>query len=116
MTTAVPPPPANLTCSITKLTPLAFPKGSAPECELTGKPAEYALVTEFETLNFASKELARVACQESVVTHTKKKKSNRQNATTSPNCRSQWTNKILLQLAVLESAKNGEIEFNLVGT
>lgn len=58
---AVPPPPANLTCTVTKLNPIAFPKGAAPTCDLTGKPAEYALVTDYQTLNFASRELAKVA-------------------------------------------------------
>ena len=57
----VPPPPPDLKCTISKLNPLAFPKGSTPVCELTGKSAEFVLMTDFQTLHFASKELARMA-------------------------------------------------------
>ena len=57
----VPPAPANIPCRIEKLNPLAFPKGQSLTCELTGKPAMVSLVTEFTTLHFASRELAKGA-------------------------------------------------------
>ncbi len=58
---AVPLAPPNITCRIEKLNPLAFPKGQTLVCDLTGNPALVSLVTEYTTLHFASKELAKVA-------------------------------------------------------
>ena len=58
---AVPPAPPNIACRIEKLNPLAFPKGMTLNCDLTGKPAMVSLVTEYTTLHFATKELAKVA-------------------------------------------------------
>ena len=57
----VPPAPANIPCRIEKLNPLAFPKGQTCTCELTGKPALVSLVTEYTTLHFSSRELAKMA-------------------------------------------------------
>jgi len=57
----VPPAPANIPCRIEKLNPLAFPKGQSLVCDLTGKPAMVSLITEYTTLHYASKELAKVA-------------------------------------------------------
>ena len=57
----IPPPPENIPVRIEKLNPLAFPKGQTLSCELTGKPAMVSLITEYCTLHFASKELAKVA-------------------------------------------------------
>ena len=57
----VPPAPLNIPCRIEKLNPLAFPKGHTLTCDLTGKPALVSLVTEYTTLHFATKELAKVA-------------------------------------------------------
>ena len=57
----VPPAPPNIACRIEKLNPLAFPKGQTLNCDLTGTPAMYSLITEYTTLHFASKELAKVA-------------------------------------------------------
>ena len=60
-TATVPPAPANIPCKIEKLNPLAFPKGHSLVCDLTGKPALVSLVTEYTTLHFSSKELAKLA-------------------------------------------------------
>lgn len=57
----IPPVPSQIAHRIEKLNPLAFPKGQSLTCELSGKPAMVSLVTEYTTLHFASKELARVA-------------------------------------------------------
>ena len=60
-TPEVPPAPTNISARIDKLNPLAFPKGQSLACELTGKPAMVSLITDYTTLHFASKELAKVA-------------------------------------------------------
>ena len=61
MAAQVPPAPAHIDCRIEKLNPLAFPKGQTLNCDLTGKPATVSLITEFVTLHFSSKELAKTA-------------------------------------------------------
>ena len=58
---SVPPAPPNIPVRIETLNPLAFPKGQTLTCDLTGKPALVSLITEYTTLHFSSKELAKVA-------------------------------------------------------
>ena len=57
----LPPPPPHVSYRIEKLNPMAFPKGMVLSCDLTGKPAQYSLISDCITLRFVSRETAKQA-------------------------------------------------------